>query len=283
MILKKYSILTQAKGDLGLIDRKVLNFLLYIKQTQNTQNKTYITSLKEIRGHLDTKHNNQAIIKAFDSLTITTITPNLLKKEKTDYESFTILKEYKRNKDYSIEFRFSDTVENLNTKDNLYSNLDLETTSRFNSKYTLTLYELINDYQRVKLPPNILIDTLQQILGSNYKNYTLFKNKTLSTAATEIQTKTTYGVKIIPKKSGVSFKFITINFRDIRKEKKFKAFMEYMLKTHKGRELKAINKTLTISKSLTLLEWKVLYSNRSKLGFFSENEYLSYYLFCQTV
>ncbi|MEA3513254.1 MAG: replication initiation protein, partial [Campylobacterota bacterium] len=265
MILKKYSILTQAKSDLGLVDRKVLNFLLYIKQTQNTQNYTYITSIKEIKTYLDTKHNNQAIIKAFDNLTTKIIMPNILQKEKNTYEPLCILKDYKRNSDHSIEFRFSNTIQNLSTANNLYSNLDLKTTITFKSKYTLTLYELINDYQRVKLPPNILIDTLQNILGSNYKNYTLFKNKTLKTATLEIQNKTTYGLKAMPKKAGTSYKFITIIFKDITKDKRFLAFKKYMLKHHNNLPIKTKIKTVIISKKLTSMQWKIIFINMKYL------------------
>lgn len=111
MILKKYSILTQSGADLNLNDRKILNYLLYLRQTQNSKNQTYFTSIGEIKKYLQIKHNNRGLLQSLQNLKEKILKTNILLKEKeTPHKDVKILSYLQQNGDYSIEFRFSKEI-----------------------------------------------------------------------------------------------------------------------------------------------------------------------------
>jgi len=278
MTIKKYSVLTQMSftdASFSLNERKILNFLLYLKETQ--KGDIYLTSIKDIKTFLDTKYNNKSILQSLENLCTKKTVINILNKDKNFTSSeMLILSHLKRNSDYSIEFKFSKEIEYLTTSTNLYSKLDLKVVNKFNSKYSIALFEIINDYKNVSLPA-FTIETFKNVMGAEYSNFTTLKNKAISVAIKEINSKTLFNVSYTTQKIGKTYRFITITFKDISRDKIFKVFIDFMIKNNLERVIKTKNKEIIISNSLSLLEWKVLYLNRNKLSFFSDKLF-SYYL-----
>jgi len=273
MILKKYSVLTQSNSKLTLNDRKILNYLLYIKQTQNSTNKIYYTSIKDIKSFLNTKHNNRTILSSLENLTNKNIELNILQKDKNyDINSLQLLEYFKHNEDYSIEFRFTSEIESLTTAINIYSKLDLETISKFKSKFSLLLYEFINDYKNVSTP-TLTIENFKLIMGSNYDNFSVLKEKVIDTAIKEIESKTTFKISYTTKKLGRKVQFINFSFKDITKNPTYRFFIEFMIKNHNQTKIKTKTNEIIISKKLTQNQWKILFNNRDKLSIFSNSDF----------
>lgn len=265
MVLKKYSKLTQSGADLNLNDRKIFNYLLYLRQTQNSKNKTYYTSISEIKKFLQIKHNNRGIFQSLQNLNEKEITTNLLLKEKdTQQQKIKMLTYLKHNDDYSIEFRFSDMIENLTTANNLYSNLNLKDTLHFKSKYSLILYELLNDYKRISKLPTITIEDFKTLMGSSYDNFSLINEKILKPALNEINKKTVFTIDYETQRFGRKIRVIDFNFSDITKNKEFQAFKKFMLKNYENRPIPTNTKTITINEKLSLINWKIMFLNREK-------------------
>jgi plasmid replication initiation protein len=265
MILKKYSLLTQCSGDLTLNDRKIFNYLLYIRQTQNSTNQIYITSIGKIKKFLQIKHNNRGINQSLKNLTDKEITTNILHKEKDkQQQTFKIISYLKNNEDYSIEFRFNEEIEKMTTANNIYSNLNLKDTHYFKSKYSLILYELLNDYKRISKLPTITIEDFLKIMGSKYDNFSLINEKILKPSLNEINQKTVFQLNYETTRYGRKIKLIDFKFSDITKNKKFKAFKEFMLKRHNNLEIKTKTQTIIVNDKMSVPKWKALYLNRER-------------------
>jgi len=263
MILKKYSVLTQNNGNLTLNDRKILNYLLYIKQTQNSKNKIYITSIGSIKDFLNVKNNNKTIKQSLQNLTTKSITTNILKKEKNiDTQIFQPLSYLKYNEDFSIEFKFDSEIENLTTAINIYSNLNLKDMIHFKSKYSLIIFELINDYKKISKLPTITIEDFKLLIGSSYNNFSLINEKILKPVQKEINNKTVFNIDFKTQKYGRKIKLIDLIFEDITKNKRFKSFVQFMLNNYNNVELRTRTQTIVISKKLTQIRWKIIFQNR---------------------
>jgi len=279
--LKKYSILTQANKNLTLNDRKIFNYLLYLKQTQNSVNNKLYTTLKEINDFLKTKYNNKNILETFTKLSKIEMITNILNKDKNipQNQSITPLKSYSYNidNDFIIEFEFDPIINLLNGKNNLYSNLDINIIRTFKSKYSLILYEFINDYSKVSIP-TLTIDFFKKILFANYDNFSILKKKVIEPALKEINQKTTFILRYTIKKLGKKVKFINFTFTNIIRDKTFIQFKKYMLKNHNNYiiQSKAVGDTI-ISSKLELYKWKIIYLNKDKLNFIDIKE-LNYFI-----
>ena len=281
MKLKKYSILTQARGNLTLNDRKIFNYLLYLKQTQNSVNDKLYTTLKEINDFLKTKYNNRIILATFNKLTKIEMITNILNKDKNipQNQSITPLKSYSYNidNDFIIEFEFDPIINLLNGANNLYANLDIKTNATFKSKYSLLLYEFINDYSKVSIP-TLTIDSFKMILFANYDNFFILKKKVIEPALKEINKKTTFILRYTIKKLGRKVKFINFTFTNTIRDKTFIQFKKYMLKNHNNHIIKskAVGDAI-ISSKLEFYKWKIIFLSQDKLNFINIKE-LNYFI-----
>ncbi len=274
MKLKKYSILTQARGNLTLNDRKIFNYLLYLKQTQNSTDNICYTSLEDIKQFLKTKYNSRIILNSLNNLTHKELQINLINKDKniSQNQTIKILEYFKRNKDFSIEYKFSDTINNLETKINLYSYLDIKIIATFKSKYSIALYEFINDNKKVSIP-TLTIDNFKSLLGANYPNYSVLKNKAIDIAISEINTATTLKIDFTVKKLGRKVKLISFTFLDIARDKTFKLFIDFMIKKYNHKIIKTKTNEVIIDKKLKANQWKKIFLNKEKLPFFNVCEF----------
>lgn len=273
MILKKYSALTQIENSLSLNERKIFNYLQYIKQTQN-YSTTYYTSIKDIKRFLNTKYNNKSIIEALEGLKQKYIKINLFNKDKNiENDCIEILSFLRRNEDFSISFKFSEDIENLTPLQNSYSKVDLSIINSFNSKYSIAIYEFINDYKNVSTPANISIDTLQSLVGSKYKNFNHIKKQVLEVSKSEISDKTIFDIWFSAKKIAKSNKFINFTFHNYSKDTEFKYFYSFMKKNHLNKKCVIDNKHLAVSNNLSGGEWKFLLKNLDKISFFEVYKY----------
>jgi plasmid replication initiation protein len=273
MILKKYSILTHSNSKLTLNDRKILNYLLYLKQTQNSTDNIYYTSIKDIKQFLNVKYNHITITNSSINLTTKEIKLNILNKDKNyNTEKLKLLEYFNYNEDFSIDFKFTDLAEDLTTKDNLYTNLDLQSTIPLRSKYSLALYEFINDYKKVSIP-TLTIDNFQLIMSSSYSNFSVLKEKVIDTAIKEIELKTIFSINYTTKRLGRKVKFINFTFKDITKNPIYRFFIEFMIKKHNQKNIKTKTINFIISKKLTANQWKIIFNNRDKLSIFSKVEF----------
>lgn len=266
MTLKKPSQLIQIDNNLSLLDKKIFNFLLTLKKFDNF----YITSIQDIKRFLQRNDNtyNNDIKKSMLKLSTTKITPNLLNKDKKrTFNEIDIIKILNYSNGV-YEFIFHDTIEEVKTNLTLFSKLDINILNQFSSKYSYTLYELINDYKRVSFP-TISIDTFQKIIGSHY-DITNLKNKVIKKSIKEIEEKTFFEVDYNLTKIGNKYRAIQFSFINYENNKEFHNFVDFLLTQKYNKVIPNKDGELVINENLSLKQKKILFKHRSILRFKSK-------------
>ena len=80
----------------------------------------------------------------------------------------------------------------------------------------------------------------------------------------EINKKTVFTIDYETHRYGRKIRLIDFNFTDITKNKKFQAFVKFMLKNYENRPIPTNTKTIIINDKLSLINWKIMFLNRGK-------------------
>lgn len=198
-ILKKHSAIIQMRNDITANQRKLFNAILYIAGIQLIENpesvffKARFSDIRKLSG-LTHETNYKYIKDALTALQKTNIEYNVLEKDKeVEWGIFALLAEVKiKKEDEFIYFAFPPTIQENIKRPNLYALLNMGIINGLKSKYTIALYELLQDYRKI-MKLQLSIEELKALMGigdSQYKVFTMFKQKILDVAVKEINTKT---------------------------------------------------------------------------------------------
>ncbi len=211
VMLKKHSALIQMKNSISATQRKMYNALLFIAATQASENpeitefKVRFADLKMLSG-LENETNYKFIKDSLRALKKFNIEYNILEKDKeSEWGIFGLLSEVKiRQQDEYIYFAFPPTIHKTLRRPSLYALLNLGIIANLKSKYSIALYELLEDYKNIKRL-KISVEELRSLLGvepEQYKVFTTFRNKCINTAVEEINQKTDLKIAYKMEQSG---------------------------------------------------------------------------------
>lgn len=198
VMLKKHSAIIQMKNEISANQRKMFNAILYIAAKQlidEPEKLEFKARFSDIRKYAGLTHetNYKYIKNSLKELQNNNIEYNILEKDKeVEWGVFALLSEVRiRKEDEFIYFAFPPTIQKNIKRPNIYALLNLGIISSLKSKYSISLYELLQDYRKIKRL-RIVIEDLKKLMGvgeKQYKIFTMFKQKVLDVAVEEINSK----------------------------------------------------------------------------------------------
>ncbi|MGC8503140.1 RepB family plasmid replication initiator protein, partial [Desulfurella sp.] len=264
LILKKPSGTIALAGNLDLVQRKFYDVLLHHEKTQLEKDNTAywfsvpLSALKDVLNEndknkinkeekkQDVDKNNSYYKKILKKMQHITVEYNMLKKDSIVDGSSTLLSDVKfitntQTKETVMHYNLSSFIKDalLNiikgNPDTMYANINLVIVKGLKSKYSLILYELCKDYEKVEVP-EMTIEQFKKIFGLenkkayNFSNgFTNIRNKVLEPAINEINNNQNidFMVEYKLKKQGNSYTHIKFITQTKPKQKQFEQYKEF--------------------------------------------------------
>jgi plasmid replication initiation protein len=234
----------QISNDLTLIERKIMNIILYnsfnIERNNFSENKTinknnkkfYSINIHDIENSLGWERGKHRfeLKQSLDKLVSTSLKFNILKKQNTDSGKWNVtaslLSAVITDEDESnneIYYAFSEPIKDLIIKPTLYGWIDLEEQKTIESKYTLALLEYLQGSIAITKRTEtrteyITVDNYKNLIAGDKSNYSTFKDINrflIKNPLNELNTKTDIIAKASFQKSGR--KVVGVSF-DVKKE-----------------------------------------------------------------
>ena len=209
-----------AQLELNRTARHLFNYFLQHAQKkikfENFQGDTFHINIKELNELANINPNTYDIVeKSLNHL----MRPVVIRNDPHCYEAFvpvTYVKVNKKTGEY--DFTLQRLVIDLLRQTDYFTKLELQEFNLFKSKFSLIILEFLKQYEKLKKIPEVSIDELRKITDTQKKfsMITMFKNKVIDVAVSEINEFTNYNVsyELItkytsrrPKVSAVQFYF----------------------------------------------------------------------------
>lgn len=255
----KHSAAVQISNKISLLQRRCWNLLLANAYDDLPNKEIYEIKIKDLSESLGFDSKNLEYLKnSLEQITSFTLKWNILDKEgKEEWGVASILSEAKI-KDGVVSYAYSPTIRKRLYNPTMYAKINLSMQNKFDSKYTLALYELFIDYYIVKIgrgeTPYISVENMKALLGIDGTEYNLFKifnRDVIKKSLKEINKKSDLNVEVVYKRTGRSVAFLKFHIteKEDKKDIKFKSEESLeMFSRLQGRFL------LTIKQSETILE-----------------------------
>jgi len=197
--IRKHSSLIQTNiKELTLIQRKLINYLIYVVQ-KNGYKDLYETTIHDLKKMCNISITDTLYLKnQFRKLSEISIEFNYLNKDKQEtWQKMTFLASVEIFLGTGkIEFEFSKKLIERIIKPKMYSALNIVLIAGLRSSYSVILYEFLRDYLS-EIPskhsiPFLTINQLKELMGININEYKLFQNfkvRVLDVAIKEINEK----------------------------------------------------------------------------------------------
>ncbi len=198
-ILQKPSGTIAISGNLDARERKLYNMLLKVAEIslkRNPQQNIFTTTLATLKQALNVNEddkNNATYEKILKRLKGTELEYNILEKDRHIKGFASLLDNVEIETDkitkfvtvtYSIPERVRQSMIN---KNGMYANIDLIIIRGLESKYSIILYELVKDYQKVEIP-QMTIKEFRKLFGvdDKYHQMPLLRKWVLDVAIREL-------------------------------------------------------------------------------------------------
>ncbi|MCK5535343.1 RepB family plasmid replication initiator protein [bacterium] len=194
--IKKPSAMIQTKvQELTLIQRKLINFLIFIAQ-QEGERRQYITDIQTLKKLCKVKSTENIDLKEqFSALEDITIEFNYLNKDRKNiWERMHLVSAARIGSNTgTVVFEIPYMLQEKILNPEIYAPLNVLLIAGLKSKYSIVLYELLRDYISSPVFPQIEIEKFRELLGlqkNQYKVFQDFKKRVLDRAVHEVNTKT---------------------------------------------------------------------------------------------
>jgi plasmid replication initiation protein len=215
----KPSAAIQISNKITLLQRRCWNFLLANAYDELPKKEIYEISIADLTNVLCFDSGNvEYLKKSLENILKCTVKWNILNKDGKEKWGLASLLSEVEIEDGLIRYAYSPTLREKLYNPSMYARINLSMQNRFDSKYTLALYELAVDYLIVKIgsgqTPYISIFKLRELLGFKKDQYMVFKSfnrDILKKAINEINKKSDLFVEMGYKRERrkvVSIKFI---------------------------------------------------------------------------
>lgn len=220
--LKKHSALIQMKNSITATQRKMFNSLLYLSaQILYSQPDTQIFKLKisEIRrlSGLTEFTNRKYLKEQLKELQEISVEYNLLGKDKaTKWLQFSLLSQVGlENGSEFAEVAFPPAIHSNLKNPEIYSLLNLGLMNNLSGKYSVALYELLQDYKKIhRLRIDIVaFKNLLNVSLDKYKNFNVFREKVIDYSVNEINDKTDLKIEYELERSGRTYTAVIFNIQ----------------------------------------------------------------------
>jgi len=188
-IIKYHNNFTEAIYKLDTVAKKLLLAVILYRNKDN-QIKIHRNQLKEVLG-LDPSQSHQSIEKAIEKLMTTIITIRDIDKP-TNWQKYQLLKTTKYKDGILYSSIYDDLLPYFNeAQKRLFTIYNIENIKPLTSTYSIKIYELLKQYQKVG-SRSFTVQELRQILNckDKYKYFRDFKKFTLEVAKRELAEKT---------------------------------------------------------------------------------------------
>lgn len=241
VMVKKHSAIIQMKNDITANQRKLFNAILYLAGKQIMidpkiqEFKARFSEVKKFAG-LANETNSKYIKSNLKTLQETAVEYNILNKDKEEeWGQFSLLSEVKiKHEDEFIYFAFPPTIMHNIKMPSVYALLNIGIISSLRSKYSIAIYELLQDYKKIgKIKLNLYtFKKLAGILDGQYDIFTTFKSKVLDVAINEINDKTDLRVSYTLEKEGRRYNSVEFKIHTIISPAVAPVMQEMMNNTH---------------------------------------------------
>lgn len=220
-IIKKPKNLITVEGKMGVRERIIYNFFLGLIDKQEADIEGYYsTSIKEIKKY--SKINNYAQIKdiLLNKLPNKKLKINLLdKNDKLRNKVIQLIGEIELFDSNEVKLFFTPTIIAM-VKNKNYTKIDLNYLIKLNSKYSLTMYEIIKRYfvsnDSFYTIPNMEINIFREIMGiedSKYKNIAHLERYVLLKIKKDINEKTDFNFDYtLQKRNSNKYDYLSFKF-----------------------------------------------------------------------
>jgi hypothetical protein len=262
----KHSAATQLATNISLLQRKAFNVLLANAYAELPDKKVtfHRINLKDLCLLLGYNSNDlEYLKKILVQIRKADVEFNVLHKDRrVEWGNMGLLSEVKM--EYSgmtgeVLYSFPPTLREKLYKPVMYIRLNLTLQNRFNSKYSLILYELCLDYLNIKRgfgeTPWIKLDKLRSVLGIGTGEYTEYKDLNryvIKKAIAEINEKSNIAVDIFLRRKGRKVNWLKFKIKLDNENMKKDAFLPP--KFHEEKQLSLLD---SISKNSVIKELTV--------------------------
>jgi len=307
MKLQKHSAVIQISNKISLQQRKAYNYLLYFAKKEVNQGydkyifETRVVELKKEAGIKAT--DNVKLKKDIEKLQTTLIQFSIFNKDgkQASWKSVQLLGGVEIV-DGIIKYELPLSVREALLKPEVFGLIDMKIVKGFESKYTIALYELLEDYKKVSIP-KMSIEEFRKLMGieNKYRYFGETRTYVIDVAIKEINKKTNFIVDYETENRGRKVTHIKFNHTyrndEIEQNKKlknfddFSKFKEYVVDNYKGEQIcnrvdgyenfvifslddigyiynNFALETLQADESLKVWSW--LFKNQDKLGIIKE-------------
>ena len=208
----KPSPMIACKADLNKIDRYLWN-VLYTKAYDHLKSKdVFEVSEQILLGYFPYETRNIEHLKAaLKHLTGTLVEYNYLNKDKRNvWGCFTLLGSA-RLENGMCTYSYAPDLRKMLDNELMYAKISLLISQKFNSKYSLILYELTCDYQGIGKIPWMDLEHFRGLMGIQKEEYPRFNNLkawVITPALNEVNEKSNWLLKLETKRTGRSISHI---------------------------------------------------------------------------
>ena len=190
--VRKHVATVHVGGDLGLLDRKLVNVLLLNAYDELLTKKTHsipVRIMSEMLG-FDSK-NTDALKKALKKITTTPVEFDLLHATgESDWDVSTLLS-HAGIKSGMCTYEYSNWLSNKLANPDIYLLININVQKQFNGAYALALYENCLRFKRTGSTGWISVDVWRKLLGaeaSTYDEFKHFNGEVIKKAVKEVNT-----------------------------------------------------------------------------------------------
>lgn len=260
--INKHVAAIHCSNNISLLQRKIFNALLFNAYSELMTDDFHYISLTDLAKLIGYNSKDTAKLKqAFKKLQSTTVEWNIIEwgEEETNPDhhvwcSSTLLASSVIDKKRGYcRYEYSKTLSELLYQPDRYARIDLNIQNRFNSSYSLALYENCVRFKNVKTTGWIKIETFKRLMGvseSLYPKFSDFNRRVLMPALEEINALSDITVSVMQNR--ISQQVVELKF-NIEVKEKTNADDAYTKGTYQKNEAQDANAS-TDSHVRTLLE-----------------------------
>jgi plasmid replication initiation protein len=253
-MLKKHSALISVNSrSITTTQKKALNMFyktakerLEAGQELSRWHEVDMRDLKAILG-TSNQTNMKHLKEELKKLTTISVEYNILEKDKDVWGCFSLLTEVKIElnelRENRIYFKLGELIEKNLVLPNVFAKIDLKTIKDLKSKYSVIMYEILEDYKNVNIP-KMTIKKFRELMGieeSQYKLTANLKKKVFEVIKTEINEKTNFTIDYELHKTGrkiTGIQWQIIEFDESKQNRYFEkmSFIEAVRHNYKAGE-----------------------------------------------